>query len=153
MNRNPSGYWSTRLITLALWALATASVVVWGLRLSAPKSVMADAAAPAAAAPPDAQAIARLLGALPFAQASAAPAVASRYSLVGVLAGQVGASGAALIAVGGEPARTFRIGAVVDGDLVLQSLGRQSAALGPKGAEASVQLDLPGPASAAFIVQ
>lgn len=151
MNRKLTNPWTTRLITLALWALAAASVVLWGLRLSAPASSMAEAAAAPTPSAPDTQAIARLLGALPLASATPTQAAAapSRYALVGVLAARDGASGAALIAVGSAPARTYRIGAAVDGDLVLQSLGRSSASLGPKGAGASVELDLPLPTSSA----
>lgn len=147
MTLNSPSPWPLRLSTLMLWALAAASVVFWGLRLSTPASGMATAAAPAAPLPPDAQAIARLLGALPSAQ-PAAVAVASRYTLAGVLDGRDGRTGAALIAVDGQPARTYRIGAVVDGNLELQSLGRRSAALGVAGAASTVTLDLPDDAGA-----
>lgn len=105
-------------------------------------------AAPAAAAPlaaPDALAIARLLGAAPVQglPASALPAAASRYTLVGVLAGAGGNSGAALIAVAGQPAKPFRVGAVVDGDLVVLALGPREARLGPSGGSATLTLALP----------
>lgn len=136
--------WAARLVTLALWALAAASVVVWGLRLSAPASGMAAATAAPALPAPDPQAIGRLLGAVSEAPSQAlAPATASRFALIGVLAGKDGSSGAALIAVGGEPARTFRIGAPVDGDLVLQSVGRYGVELGLSGAAPSLKLAFP----------
>lgn len=131
--------WPARLVTLALWALAAASVVVWGLRLSAPASGMAPPAAPQDLPVPDTQAIARLLGAVSAAP-SAPPASASRFALIGVLAGKNGSSGAALIKVGAEPAKTFRVGAVVDGELVLQSVGQHGVELGMPGAAASVSL-------------
>lgn len=145
MRHPSSSRWPVRLTTLALWALAAASVVAWGLRLSAPGSSMAAPAAPAPLAVPDAQAIARLLGAA-SAQASpaAAPAAGSRYTLVGVLAGRNGTHGAALIAVAGQPARPFRVGSHVDGDLVLQALERSEARLGPAGGQATLTLALPG---------
>ena len=105
---------------------------------------MAAAAAPQALPAPDAQAIGRLLGAVTATSSQTlAPAAASRFGLMGVLAGKTGASGAALIAVGGEPARTFRIGAPVDGDLVLQSIGPRGVELGVSGAAPSVSLNFP----------
>ena len=144
---SPHQRWSVRLSTLVLWALALASVVYWGLRLSAaPTGLAVSAVAPAPPAP-DAQALARLLGALPSQAAMAPQAVASpnRFVLVGVLAGQQSGGGAALIAVDGQPAKPFRVGAVVvDGELVLQSLGRREARLGAsQGAATTLTLELP----------
>ncbi|NCU67169.1 general secretion pathway protein C [Acidovorax sp. 210-6] len=123
--------WGVRLGTLAIWALAAASVAYWGLRLTArPPGMPAPTAAPAPVAA-DMQAMARLLGAVTAQtpQAAAAP-VSSRFALVGVLAGQQGGSGAALIAVDGKPAKPYRVGATVDAGLVLQSLGPRQARLG-----------------------
>ena len=123
--------WGVRLGTLAVWALAAASVAYWGLRLTArPPGMPAPTAAPAPVAA-DVQAMARLLGAVTAQtpQAAAAP-VSSRFALVGVLAGQQRGSGAALIAVDGKPAKPYRVGATVDAGLVLQSLGPRQARLG-----------------------
>ena len=123
--------WGVRLGTLAIWALAAASAAYWGLRLTArPPGMPAPTAAPAPVAA-DIQAMARLLGAVTAQtpQAAAAP-VSSRFALVGVLAGQQGGSGAALIAVDGKPAKPYRVGATVDAGLVLQSLGPRQARLG-----------------------
>ena len=123
--------WGVRLGTLAIWALAAASAAYWGLRLTArPPGMPAPTAAPAPVAA-DMQAMARLLGAVTAQtpQAAAAP-VSSRFALVGVLAGQQGGSGAALIAVDGKPAKPYRVGATVDAGLVLQSLGPRQSRLG-----------------------
>ncbi len=123
--------WGVRLGTLAIWTLAAASAAYWGLRLTArPPGMPAPTAAPAPVAA-DVQAMARLLGAVTAQtpQAAAAP-VSSRFALVGVLAGQQGGSGAALIAVDGKPAKPYRVGATVDAGLVLQSLGPRQARLG-----------------------
>lgn len=153
MNHNPpmmtNSYskWGARLGTLALWALAGASVVYWGLRLSArPVGLTVPVVAPAAAAP-DAQAMARLLG-VPAAGAAAARAPAasltSRFALIGVLAGRSSGGGAALIAVDGQPAKPFRVGAVVDEGLVLQSLHPRQARLGASvDGPATLTLDMP----------
>ncbi|HQQ71886.1 MAG TPA: type II secretion system protein N, partial [Alicycliphilus sp.] len=108
---------------------AGASAVYWGLKLSAP----AAGSAPVAAVPeqllPDAPALARLLGAQAVS-AAAAPAAASRFVLLGVLAGTQSGDGAALIAVDGKPPKHYRVGAAIEPGLVLQSLGRREARLG-----------------------
>ena len=138
--------WGLRLATLALWALAGASAVYWGLRLSAPSSAStAPAVAPAPVAM-DALALARLLGAAPAAPGVAAPVAptASRFTLIGVLSGRSSGGGAALIAVDGKPAKPFRVGAAVDDGLVLQALGPRQAQLGASmGGPATVTLDMP----------
>jgi len=147
MMTNSYSKWGARLGTLALWALAGASVVYWGLRLSArPVGLTVPVVAPAAAAP-DAQAMARLLG-VPAAGAAAARAPAasltSRFALIGVLAGRSSGGGAALIAVDGQSAKPFRVGAVVDEGLVLQSLDPRQARLGASvDGPATLTLDMP----------
>ena len=132
MVTNTDSSWAVRLATLALWLLAGASVVYWGLRLSAPAMGIP---VPAVAAPlptPDAQALARLLGVVDADAPAAVPvaSVASRFALVGVLAGRSSGAGAALIAVDSQPAKPFRVGAKVDAGLVLQSVGARQARLG-----------------------
>lgn len=144
MSRLTPSPWPVRLSTLALWVLAAASAVFWGLRLSTPVSLPAAPASPAPVAAPDAQAIARLLGAVSSTPApGAATTAGSRYALLGVLTDRDGTSGAALIAIAGQPAKPFRVGARVDGDLVLQALGPREARLGPSGAAATLTLALP----------
>lgn len=139
-----------RWLTLVVWALVAGSAVYWGFRLFArPPAMPAQAAvATAAAAPGD---LTRLFGAEPVAapvQPEAAPVVAasSRFQLIGVVAppGDGGrAPGVALIAVDGKTPRAYRVGAVVDGELVLQSVAMRSAAIGRRGAAAEVSLELP----------
>lgn len=136
--------WSVRLGTLALWAAAGASVVFWGLRLSAPAAGPAVPVAPVTAIVPDAQALARVLGAQPLAPAAPAVQLSSRFALIGVLSGRASGGGAALIAVDGKPAKPFRVGATVDEGLVLQTLGPRQAQLGPAvGEPATLTLDMP----------
>jgi general secretion pathway protein C len=146
MVTNSHSLWGVRLTTLAIWALAAASAAYWGLRLSAgAPEMLAPAAAPAPVVA-DGQAMAQLLGAV-TAQAApqeAAPSLASRFVLVGVLAGQQGGSGAALIAVDGKPAKPYRVGAMVDVGLALQSLGPRQARLGAGlDGVATVTLEMP----------
>jgi general secretion pathway protein C len=142
MVTNSHSIWGVRLTTLVIWALAAASAAYWGLRLSASGPGLTTAAAPPAASAPDAQAMARLLGAV------AAPvpvaAASSRFALVGVLAGRSSGGGAALIAVDGKPAKPYRVGAVIDTGLVLQSLGPRQARLGTSAeGPASLTLEMP----------
>ena len=148
MVTNSYSKWGVRLGTLALWAVAGASVVFWGLRLSAPSAAaLVPAAAPTPVAP-DAQALARLLGAAPAAPGAApvAPVAsrASRFALLGVWSGRSRGGGAALIAVDGKPAKPYRVGAVIDTGLVLQSLGPRQARLGTSAeGPASLTLEMP----------
>lgn len=131
MVTNTYGRWAPRLATLLLWALAGATAVYWGLKLSASPGGTAPAAAAPEPVVTDTQALARLLGASPvLAAAEAAPSAASRFMLIGVLAGTASGGGAALIAVDGKPAKPYRVGANVEPGLVLQSLGKGAARLG-----------------------
>lgn len=143
MVTNSHSIWGVRLATLGIWALAAASLAYWGLRLSAHAPALAVPVAAPAAPAPDAQALARLLGALP-AQAAVAASASSRFALVGVLAGRTSGGGAALIAVDGKPARPFRAGATVESGLVLQSLGPRQAYLGASAdGPATLTLEIP----------
>lgn len=134
-----------RLATFALWLLAAASAVYWGLRLSVPAGGLAVPAVFASPPAPDGQAMASLLGAVPVASPAAPVASsASRFALVGVLAGRQSGGGAALIAIDGQPAKPYRVGATVDAGLVLQSLGQGQAQLGAsRDAAATLTLQIP----------
>ncbi len=132
-----------RLTTLAIWALAAASVAYWGLRLSGPGAGPAVPTVAPTPPVPDAQALARLLGAVRTQAPVVAPA-SSRFTLVGVLAGRESGGGAALIAVDGKPPRPYRVGAALDGGLVLQSLGPRQARLGASmDGPAALTLEMP----------
>jgi general secretion pathway protein C len=129
-----------------LWLAAGLSAGYWGLQAWGRSPVTPVPAL--ASAPPvvDALLLARALGALPVAAplAEAAPAAASRYALQGVVA--VGtARGVALIAVDGQPARPFRIGAEVTAGLVLQAVTARQVRLGAAiGGPTAVTLEMPG---------
>ena len=130
--------------TFVLWALVAASAVYWALKISQ-RGISAQATPPpvSAPAPTDAAALARLLGASSNApEAAAAPAAASRFSLVGVAAGPK--RGAALIAVDGKAAKPFRVGSVVTDGFLLQSVEARRAMLAaePDG-PVLVTLELP----------
>jgi general secretion pathway protein C len=151
-----------KLVIALVWAGCAASAVAWGLALSG-KTL---------AVPANAQLLApqhsqrgdpmRLFSLPPVAEQAAAPAQASRFKLVGVVAPvqapvQTGtaasvararpargeALGVALLSTDGKPARAYRVGAPVDGGWVLQAVSQRSASLGPAGGVAALQLELP----------
>jgi general secretion pathway protein C len=148
---------ASRIAAAVVWLLVGLGAVYWGLKLF----VRPAAVPPQTSTVPTAQALqgdlTRLLGAAPEPeQESPAPvaALASRFRLLGVVAPrspQAAAEGLALIAVDGKPPRAYRVGASVDGDLVLQKVSARRAELGARGADAaSVALDialLPPPAT------
>jgi general secretion pathway protein C len=124
--------WVLRGTTFVLWALVASSAAFWALRVSRPAAI-----APVPMAAPsiviDPAAVGRLLGYVPKAsggQASAAaPSLASRMVLTGVVAGR-SRGGAALIAVDGRPPRPFQVGSVVVDNAVLKSVEGRRAVLG-----------------------
>jgi general secretion pathway protein C len=126
--------WLAAGLSAGYWVL-----LAWGRSPVTPVATLAPAPLPA-----DPAAVARTLGAVPAAVSSGVVAAAPpRYNLLGVVA--VGAKdGAALIAVDGQPPRPYRVGAPLDGGLVLQAVTRRSVRLGPTlEAPATVELSLP----------
>jgi general secretion pathway protein C len=109
--------------TLLVWGAVAFSAVTWGLRWSATGTAPSHATVAAQALPEvDVSAAARSLGAAPV-QAAAAPTLASRFQLQGVMAGGPNA-GAALIAVDGmvlqsAEGRRISLGAAMDGPQAL----------------------------------
>ena len=151
-----SAAWTVRGATFALWALAAGSAVFWGLKLSGAQPPLNLPAPPLrAVAPVDPAAIAHLLGSAPMAATAAAPApvatLASRFQLLGVAAGASSGRGAAVIAVDGKPARSYRVGSALEDGAVLQSVrGRQAVLAATADGPALVTLGLPevsGPAT------
>jgi general secretion pathway protein C len=115
--------------TLLVWGAVAFSAVTWSLRWSATGDAPSNANAATQTLPEvDASGAARSLGAAP-AQAVATPSLASRFELQGVMSGGPHA-GAALIAVDGNPAKPYRVGAVVADGLMLQSTQDRRISLG-----------------------
>jgi len=129
--------------SLLVWGAVAFSAVTWGLRGSATGASPSNAATAAQALPEvDVSAAARSLGAAPV-QIVAAPTLASRFQLLGVMAGGPDA-GAALIAVDGKPAKPYRVGALVADGLVLKSAEGRRISLGAAmDGPQSLVLDLP----------
>lgn len=124
--------WAAPLGTFGVWALALGCAAFWGLKLSQPaEEAVFATAAPAAAAPIDTRMVARALG----VRSSAAPvaAAASRFVLLGVVAGR-SHRGAALIAVDGQAARPYRVGAEVVPGYRLAAVAPRRATLERVGA-------------------
>ncbi len=145
---------STRWWTLGVWAAVAASAVYWGLKLFVappPLPPSTQVAELGVAARGD---LSRLLGVDAPAPVAVAeePAADARFQLIGVvspLATRAAGEGLALIAVDGKPAKAFRVGAVIDGQTVLQAVGARSAKLGPRDGAAQVALNIAPPAPAA----
>ncbi|MCO5122447.1 MAG: general secretion pathway protein C [Rhizobacter sp.] len=147
-----------RLSAFVIWALVAAGVAFWGLRLVVrPAPLPAHVQSLPGGVTPGGD-FTRLFGRTTIVETEAPAPVAesSRFKLLGVLApvphaNQTTASeyGVALIAVDGKTARPYAVGAALDAGLVLQSVGRRSASIGPAGGAASVVLELPPPAAPA----
>jgi len=87
-------------------------------------------------------AVVRGLGGAPVA-ALVQPSLASRFQLVGAVAGGP-LQGAALLAIDGKPAKPYRLGAVVLDGMVLQSVQARRVSLGATmSGPAILTLDLP----------
>jgi general secretion pathway protein C len=138
----------SRVSAFVIWAVVTLSATFWAMRL-----LVRPPSAPPHAVPAGDTAVARgdlsrLFGATASAGAPvvAAPAVSSRFRLVGVAAPKAGSSatgGVALISVDGKPPRPYRVGAAVDGDLTLRAIDLRTAALGPRDGKDTVILEIP----------
>jgi general secretion pathway protein C len=138
-----------RLSAFVIWSLVGATAVFWALRLAAsPPQVPAYAVAVGNAVAVRGD-LGRLFGIAPrpTATAQAAPEAPSRFKLIGVMAprdrDRQDEHGVALIAVDGKPPKPFTVGAHLDSDLVLQSVGLRTASLGPAQGTRSVLLELP----------
>ena len=140
-------FWTVRLITFLLWALAAASSVFWVLQsmdTPTPTTALAAARASDGQEPSLTPKVAVALGAKnPVAPtaAGAMSALQARLQLQGVLA--VGTKrGAALISVDGKPAKPYSVGSSIEEDLQVVSVTARSASIGKSGATAFT-LELP----------
>jgi general secretion pathway protein C len=130
-----------------LWLMAGLSAGYWA-RQAGGQSDWTNLAGLAPSAPQgDVASVARALGASVAepagAQATTPPP--ARMRLLGVVV-KGSAVGAALIAVGDQPPRPWRVGAEVADGLVLQSVDRYGARLGEsQSGPATVELEMPKP--------
>ncbi len=141
---NTQNRWLVRAFTLVAWMLVAGSCVYWAFKLGggAPLAVVPVAAR--TAAPADPAAVARLLGATAqLSMAAPVTSIASRFSLVGVVARR-SRGGAALISVDGKPARPYRVGTAIDEGVWLSAVeGRRAVISGSARGPAILTLELP----------
>lgn len=136
------------LCTLTVWSAVAYSAVGWWLRdvpstaLSVDPATQRSTALGASPEAIDTPAVARALGATaPTVQA--APTLASRLQLIGVINGE-GQTSVALISVDGKPAKPFPLGKPVTDGLVLQSTQAKRVHLGASvDGPSTLSLDLP----------
>jgi general secretion pathway protein C len=140
-----------RLSAFVIWSLVAATAVFWALRLLAsPPSVPPFAVAVGHSATVRGD-LSRLFGApqRTGVAVAGAPQAPSRFKLVGVMAPKSPAAqaeaghGLALIAVDGKPPKAYAVGATVDSDLVLQSVGLRTASIATAQGTRTVLLELP----------
>jgi general secretion pathway protein C len=145
---------TARLSAFVMWALVAAGLVFWGYRLWAnPTPIPANAQTVGEGLGMRGD-LTRLLGAAAVVEKVERPVAveSTRFRLFGVLAprpasgsARPSTGGVALIAVDGKPARAYAVGARLDGDLVLQSIARRSASIGPAQGAATIVLELQPP--------
>jgi general secretion pathway protein C len=144
-------FWTVRLTTFLLWALAAGSATFWILQNvnasvndSASPNANPAARASSTQEPSLTPQVALALGAKnPVAPtaAGALVAVQARLQLQGVLA--VGTKqGTALISVDGKPAKPYRVGSAIEDGLEVTAVTARSASIGTSGA-AAFTLELP----------
>ena len=128
--------------TFWVWGMVAFSAVAWGLRWTATGTTNTAVSAVQSTPDVDISAAARTLGVAP-AQATASPSLASRFQLLGVLS-RGDDAGAALMAVDGQPAKPYRVGAAVADGLVLQTAMARLITLGPSmDGPSTLVLELP----------
>jgi general secretion pathway protein C len=139
-------------MAFGLWGAVAATLVFWGMKLFVPGVPAPQHVTLASTAATPRGDLTRVFGRDPVPEAADEPPPIARFHLLGVVAPRGAAAareGVALIAVDDRPARAFRVGMVVDGDTVLQSVRARGAALGPRDGPAQVSLDIPPPLPAA----
>ncbi|MFL6698986.1 MAG: hypothetical protein ACJ8GJ_17610 [Vitreoscilla sp.] len=141
---------SSRWTGFFVWALVAASTAFWGIKIfAATRPVPAGAQAPQAVAANGP--MERLFGAVvvPTVAAPQQHPESERFQLVGVIAPPgVTQGGFALISLDGQPARTWHVGATVDGNTALLAVSKRGAEFGPPGGPTAFTLQLPEPAAA-----
>jgi len=140
----------SRILALIVWAAVAASAAHWGLRwFVKPAAMPPGANAVSMTSTPRGDMIKLLSGPAPAPDAQQMPsqqsALAARVQLLGVVAPRGGSNGpgVALLVVDGKPARAFKTGYAVDGDLVVQAVSQQGVQIGPRGGATALSLELP----------
>ena len=131
-----------------VWAGVAGSAVFWGLKLFVrPLAVPAQAlvAVQPAVTTADLSPLFGVPPPPPATELAPPPPEASRFQLLGVVAGVAAdarSQGVALMAVDGKTPRAYRVGAAIDEGLVLQSVQARKVDIGPRGGVVDVEADL-----------
>lgn len=139
----------SRFAAFVIWAAVAASCVFWAMRLWVKPMVVPAHATVVATGSGFNGDLSRVFGTdaeAPIAAGAPPPQTDPRFRLIGVVAPRSQAArseGLAVIALDDKPPRAYRVGAAVDGDVVLQSVHARGASLGPLGQPAQVALELP----------
>jgi len=140
----------SRFFALLIWGAVALSAAFWGLRwFGKPLSVPPGTASATMDNSLKGDVSKLLAGPAKPADSVAAPAqqaaLAGRLQLLGVVAprGEGSHAGVALLVLDGKPARAYRLGQVVDGELVVQTISQRQVQIGAQGGPAAVSLDLP----------
>ena len=150
LNHNPR--MSSRWTGFFVWALVAACTAFWAMKIfAATRPVPPTAQAPQVAAANGP--MVRLFGAVavPTQAENKPPPESSRFQLVGVIAPPAGTAqggGYAIVSLDNQPARTWRVGASIDGNTSLLSVSKRGAEFGPPGGPTAFSLQLPEPAAA-----
>lgn len=134
--------WTVRLLTFVLATCLACSALYWVF--SWPESQNNSAVIPEVQLESGAEGLNfnRLLDPTNAVKTVVSPAIANnRYRLVGVLS-VPGPNGQALISINDKPAKSYRIGQVVDEDLVLQSVAGRTATLAKASVAAPTSMEL-----------
>jgi general secretion pathway protein C len=148
-----------RFGSFVVWALVAASAVFWGLRLAGSSAAIPASTVSMGEANVLPEVADRFWG-RPAAEPQAAmapvsrPDISARFKLAGVAAPRyAGESGLAVIAVDGRPPRVYRVGASVDGELMLLSVSARAATLSSSrdasNPQSSFVLEVPAQGAAA----
>lgn len=144
---------NSRWLSFLVWAAVAAGAAFWSLRLFVAPRVMPAQTVTVGGAELARGDLSRLFGSEEGVEPDSTSDVPapSRFKLIGVVTPRREADTAvalALISIDDKPAKAYRVGAVVDGDNVLQEVRARGASLGPRDGPA-LALELPPPAPAA----
>jgi general secretion pathway protein C len=140
----------SRFFALLIWGAVALGVAFWGLRWFGKSMTVPPGTASATMDNSLRGDVSKLLaGPAKAVDAVAAPtqqaALAGRLQLLGVVAPRQegGHAGVALLVLDGKPARAYRLGQAVDGELVVQTISQRQVQIGTQGGPVAVSLDLP----------
>ncbi len=143
----------SRWLAFVVWALLGATVVTWLLQMLALPSPVPAHAVPVDAAASFRSELTKLFGAPTPVAAEAAPARGDdRLKLIGLVASTsptAAGSSLALIAMDGKPAKSYRVGAVIDGERRVLAVRKGAVDIGPEGGPTAFTLTLPNLPAAA----